>query len=192
MAYMQGNDRVFGPMQLLAVTFEDGADVETRILGAVDEPKPSVGLAHYAIAGVKPQVPPRAHGLLGHRPVAIGERERLVVAKHQLAGRSVGHGLVMLVDDPGVEPGANRPHVAAPAVGGVFGGDRAVGLGRAVALDELDAEALMEALERPRRRIASLARSKKRYQPSASRTTRSPVWNHRFRHALTVCSGIAQ
>jgi hypothetical protein len=33
---MQGSDRVFGPMQLLAVTFEDGADVETRILGAVD------------------------------------------------------------------------------------------------------------------------------------------------------------
>ena len=42
----------------------------------------------------------------------------------------------------------------------------------------------------PRRRIASFIRSMKRKYPSASRTTRSPVWNHRLRHASTVFSGM--
>ena len=44
----------------------------------------------------------------------------------------------------------------------------------------------------PRRRIASLRRSRKRNQPSASRTARSPVWNHRLRQVSTVFSGIAE
>lgn len=33
---VQGNDRSFGPMQLLTVAFEDGADVEARIAAEVD------------------------------------------------------------------------------------------------------------------------------------------------------------
>ena len=70
-----------------------------RILHPVDEAVVAVGVAHDAVAGVKPEIPPGFDRLVGHPEIARRKRERLGRAKQQLSGLTVRENRVIRIDN---------------------------------------------------------------------------------------------
>ena len=139
-----GRDVGMGEQHLLDLPGRDVlAAAPDRVLEAVDEPEVAVGLADHAVARVEPEVSPRRDRLLGHLPVAGREGERLVGPHHELARLAVGDLGVVLVDDARGEAGHDAPHRAGTLLA-VARPEHDVRLGHAVALDDLDPEALAE------------------------------------------------
>src|SRR5690606_9796922 len=95
-----------------------------------------------AVARVEPEVPPGLDGLFRHAEITAREGEWLVRAQDEFAGLAARQFIVVLVDDAGMETGPHAPHRARLAI--PVAGDDEVGFRRAVALHEIEAEALAE------------------------------------------------
>ena len=148
----------------------------------VDKTKIAVGLADDAVAGVKPAVAEGLGGLVGHGEIAGGEGERFVGAQDKFARLAVGSVVAVVVDDARVETVAHLAHAAGTLLRERAADDE-IGLGRAVAVDQPDAGALLErGVEiAPARRAPARMRTQW-HAPRARRLARQQDRHHGAEH----------
>ena len=122
-----------------------------RVLRAVEEREPTLGIADAAVPGAEPAIAKSGRGRLRHSVVLLDDHVRSARPDHDLARRTGRQGSAVVVVNLDLERGHSPAARAEPPLPRPVGDDRA-DLGRAVDLEQHDAEAPFEPRRDRRRR----------------------------------------